>query len=1014
MAEVFGIVTGAIGLAGLFQQCVECFEYVQLGRHFAQDFGRYQLKLDIAKRRLHRWGEAVNINENPRFNAPDEDDTLVQGVQAILEEITLLFQAVQKSSKRYNIKAPKEDLECLAEENLQPSEKSQLPKKASWALYDAKNFEKLIEQISGFLNDLEKLFPAEELNRRRLAKMEIENITDEESLTVLHQTAVEADPLLADVVKEKVKAISGLGTDPRWDKDRIEELKGGLLERPCDWIYADTYFTQWRNPQSNRLLWIKGDSGKGKTILLCSVINWLRIHEKAALVYFFCQKSDENLSSSAAVLRGLVYMLAREHDIVRELVQDEYKNAGRSLFWDRNAWYALKDILNRALQREGLGDIVIIVDALDECVTGIHQLLDLVIRLPSKTPRVKWIVSSRNESEVEQHFDEFMEAPILRIELGTSSEAASFRTYLQSRVDELAEAQCYDKETKMVVKFHLERNANANLHWVTLACQTLERAGRGQTIDTVHQFPSGLDNLYLHLFRQILESFGDRPCQKVLAFAAVVSRPISLAEFSCLTGIKENETAQVIDICHAFLTLQHETVYFVHQSAKDFLLSSSTPIELAPTHREIIKKSLEAMTSTLERDIYKLKWPGISINEFVVPRPDPLASVNYSCIFWADHLITLASESRGAVSDLIADGGPVDLFMRKSLLNWIEALSLLKGYPSGIRSIARLSSLLEQRQDVTKPILLSKLVEDSLRFMRFHQVGIENYPLQVYSGGLIFSPSRSLIRQIFQNEEPRDMVIKPHTGEYWSSVVSTFEGHGTDVVAMSSSSDPNGTIVASASTDGTIKVWDATTGECFHTLIITHKRKSPVSISSNLGLERIFLAFPEGSSDKLLSASSSTVFIWNLVTGRCEGLLERESGVSVVALSFYNGNTTECVTLSTDGVVTVWNLEACEAIKKMVIGSEAVHKRTLGPLSIAEFACGSRGKGRILIQPCSSSYSQRGVGPLEVWELETGKCLQLFDNGSTIPSTYFDEDRGLELYGPNIAFSPQRRTRGRK
>lgn len=225
MAEVFGIVTGAISLAGLFQQCVECFEYVQLGRHFAQDFGRYQLKLDIAKRRLHRWGEAVNINENPRFNAPDEDDTLVQEVQAILEEIALLFQTIQKSSKRYTIKAPKEDLECLTEENLQPvfrrlhagctnatrrpgQKKVNFAKKASWALYDAKNFEKLIEQISGFLDDLEKLFPAEELNRRRLVKLEIEDIADEESLTVLHQTAVEADPLLADVVKEKFKVIS--------------------------------------------------------------------------------------------------------------------------------------------------------------------------------------------------------------------------------------------------------------------------------------------------------------------------------------------------------------------------------------------------------------------------------------------------------------------------------------------------------------------------------------------------------------------------------------------------------------------------------------------------------------------------------------------------------------------------------------------------------------------------------------------------------------------------------------
>lgn len=131
--------------------------------------------------------------------------------------------------------------------------------------------------------------------------------------------------------------------------------------------------------------------------------------------------------------------------------------------------------------------------------------------------------------------------------------------------------------------------------------------------------------------------------------------------------------------------------------------------------------------------------------------------------------------------------------------------------------------------------------------MRFHQVGIENYPLQVYSGALIFSPSKSLIRQIFQNEEPRDMVIKPHTGDHWSSVVSSFEGHGANVLAMSPSSGPNGTVVASASADGTIKVWDATTGECFHTFTVPCKGKFPFNIFNDPELESILLSFPEGS-----------------------------------------------------------------------------------------------------------------------------------------------------------------------
>lgn len=69
MAEPFSIVAGALSVAALFNNCVDCFEYIQLGRSFGHDYERCQLRLDIAKTRLGRWGEAVKINDDPRFNS---------------------------------------------------------------------------------------------------------------------------------------------------------------------------------------------------------------------------------------------------------------------------------------------------------------------------------------------------------------------------------------------------------------------------------------------------------------------------------------------------------------------------------------------------------------------------------------------------------------------------------------------------------------------------------------------------------------------------------------------------------------------------------------------------------------------------------------------------------------------------------------------------------------------------------------------------------------------------------
>jgi hypothetical protein len=45
---------GALSIAALFNNCVELFEYIQLGRQFEPDFARSRLTLDICKTQLSR------------------------------------------------------------------------------------------------------------------------------------------------------------------------------------------------------------------------------------------------------------------------------------------------------------------------------------------------------------------------------------------------------------------------------------------------------------------------------------------------------------------------------------------------------------------------------------------------------------------------------------------------------------------------------------------------------------------------------------------------------------------------------------------------------------------------------------------------------------------------------------------------------------------------------------------------------------------------------------------------
>jgi len=128
-------------------------------------------------------------------------------------------------------------------------------------------------------------------------------------------------------------------TDPRDDKKRIEDTKGGLLEDSCRWILEKPDFQQWRDCQQSQLLWIKSDPGKGKTMLLCGIINELKksMVKTHLLSYFFCQATDSRINSATAVLRGLMYLLVDQQPLLVSHIRKKHDHAGKALFEDANA-----------------------------------------------------------------------------------------------------------------------------------------------------------------------------------------------------------------------------------------------------------------------------------------------------------------------------------------------------------------------------------------------------------------------------------------------------------------------------------------------------------------------------------------------------------------------------------------------------------------------------------------------------------------------------------------------------
>src|ERR1700730_12325786 len=104
MAEAVGLTVGGVGLATLFTTCIDCFEYVQLGRKFGTNYQRCLLKLDIVKLRLSRWADAVNESQQ-QYNVAISSASEAPKVREILGEIIELFVDAEKVSAKYKVKA---------------------------------------------------------------------------------------------------------------------------------------------------------------------------------------------------------------------------------------------------------------------------------------------------------------------------------------------------------------------------------------------------------------------------------------------------------------------------------------------------------------------------------------------------------------------------------------------------------------------------------------------------------------------------------------------------------------------------------------------------------------------------------------------------------------------------------------------------------------------------------------------------------------------------------------------
>ena len=519
-------------------------------------------------------------------------------------------------------------------------------------------------------------------------------------------------------------------TDPRVDKKRIEETKGGLLEGSYKWVLENSDFQQWRDDDKSRLLWIKGDPGKGKTMLLCGIIDNMGYTiardgggSRTALSYYFCQATDTRTNKATDVLRGLIYLLVEHQPSLLSHVRERYDRHGKALFEDANAWVVLTEIIRSMMQDPHLDKGYLMIDALDEC-SGLTQLLDFVSQSISEPSQIKWIVSSRDWPQIDNSMANIAQKARLDLELNEDSISAAVQHYTEYKVKQLAKQEKYSAGLQKKVHHFLTANAGSTFLWVALACHELARIKPRHVQDKLGMLPPGLSSLYQRMLENTCASGDSKACRQILAVVSLSFRPIALPELTSLielpNTVQENDLETLMEIiknCGSFLTIRDDIVYFVHQSAKDFLLEETKgeifPLGLHQKHQMMLSRSIEIMSRKLSRNIYNLQHPGVLIDQVHRPQPDPLAAAAYSCVNWVDHLLKTESD------DYLQDEGEgmIEKFLRQHYLHWVEALSLLRCIPQGARALAKLHRKLHVCSRIHKGMSMPNIFIESPEYL---------------------------------------------------------------------------------------------------------------------------------------------------------------------------------------------------------------------------------------------------------------------------------------------------------
>ncbi|OCL01719.1 hypothetical protein AOQ84DRAFT_426547, partial [Glonium stellatum] len=495
--------------------------------------------------------------------------------------------------------------------------------------------------------------------------------------------------------------------------------------KTCEWLLQKSEYLEWLDvtklAEHHGLLWIKGKPGAGKsTLMKYALVNAQgAIKDRIVLSFFFNARGEDLEKSTLGMYRSLLLQLLKQVPKLQHILDSLRLTAWASSGHHQWSIESLKELFRKAVQSLREFSLACFIDALDECDED--QIRDMISFFESIGElavlagiRFHVCVSSRHYPHIT------IRKGLYLILEGQEGHNQDITNYLDG------ELKIGHSKLAEQIRGELQEKASGIFMWVVLVVNLLNKEYDCGRIHALRQRLRDIPSDLHELFRDILTRNSDKRnelllCIQWVLFARHPLNPEQLY-FAILSGIDPNIPLSwnrdeltmaaikrfILDSSKGLAeTTGSETVQFIHESVRDFLLKEDGLGELWPgigknfrgqSHEQLKQCCLAYMDVDIAAHLDLSKpLPKLSFIEAVTLR----RSVTQEFPFLEYAIRNVLYHANIAGGDNVAQG---DFIQRFQLINWIRLYNLLEEHE--VRRYTPKASLLYILAEYNMPNLI--------------------------------------------------------------------------------------------------------------------------------------------------------------------------------------------------------------------------------------------------------------------------------------------------------------------